>query len=46
MILILTKGAEGLGNKSTSGDYPNYCIVEICQNTKKSPGDLRGLAVT
>ena len=29
-----------------SGDHPNYSIVEIDQNTKKSPGDLRRLAVT
>ena len=31
----------GLGN-----NYPNYNIVEIGQNTEKSPGDLRRLAVT
>ena len=36
----------GLGNKSISGDHPNYSIVEIGQNTEKSPGDLRRLAVT
>ena len=36
----------GLENKRTSGDYSNYCIIEICQNTEKSPGDLRKLAVT
>ena len=35
----------GLGNKRTSGDHPNYSIVEIGQNTKKSPGDLRRLTV-
>ena len=29
-----------------SGDHPNYSIVEIGQNTEKSPGDLRKLAVT
>ena len=34
------------GNKRTSGDHPNYCIVEIDQNTKKSSGDLGRLAVT
>ena len=38
-------GTGGLGNKRTSGDYPNYSIVEISQNTEKSPGDLRGLTV-
>ena len=36
----------GLGNKRTSGDHPNYCIIEIGQNTEKSLGDLRRLAVT
>ena len=39
-------GTGGLGNKRTNGDHPNNCIVEIGQNTKKSPGDLRRLAVT
>ena len=29
----------GLGNKRMSGDHPNYYIVEIDQNTKKSLGD-------
>ena len=33
-------------NKKKSGDHPNYCIIEIGQNTEKSPGDLRRLAVT
>ena len=42
----LDKGTRGLGNKRTSGDHPNYSIIEIGQNTKKSPGDLRRLAVT
>ena len=27
----------------TSRDHPNYCIVEIPQNTEKCPGDLRRL---
>ena len=27
-------------------DHTNYSIVEIGQNSKKSPGDLRRLAVT
>ena len=39
-------GTGGLGNKRTSGDHPNYGIVEIGQNTEKSPGDSRRLAVT
>ena len=29
-----------------SGDHPNYCTIENDQNTEKSPGDLRRLAVT
>ena len=35
-----------LRNKRTSGDHPNYNIVDIGRNTKKTPGDLRRLAVT
>ena len=35
-----------LGNNGTDGDCPNYGMVEIGQNTEKSPGDLRRLAVT
>ena len=34
-------GTRGLGNKRTSGDYPNGSINEIGQNTEESPGDLR-----
>ncbi len=33
-------------NQRISGDHPNDSIVGNCQNTKKSPGDLRRLAVT
>ena len=33
-------------NKRTSGDHPNYNIINISQNTEKSPGDLKRLAVT
>ena len=40
----LIKG--GLGGRRASGDHPNYSIGENCQNTEKSPGDLRRLAVT
>ena len=32
--------------KDECEDNPNYNIVEIGQNTKKSPGDLRSHAVT
>ena len=35
-----------LRNKRTSADHPNYCIIKIDQNTEKSPGALRRLAVT
>ena len=37
---------QRLEDLEISGDYPNYRIVEISQNTEKSPGDLRRLAVT
>ena len=42
----IDKGTGGFRNKRTSGEHPNYCIIEIGQNTEKSPGDLRILAVT
>ena len=42
----IDKPTEGFGNKRVSGHHLNYIIVEIAQNTKKSPGDLRRLAVT
>ena len=35
-----------LGTNGTGRDCPNYRIVEIGQNTEKSPGDLKRLAVT
>ena len=41
----INKQTVGLGNKTTSGDYPNYYIIENGQNTEKSPGDLKRLAV-
>ena len=28
-------GTGGLGNKRTSGDHPNYSIIEIGQNTER-----------
>ena len=37
----IDKGAVGLGNKRTSGDHPNYCIINIGQNTEKRHGKLR-----
>ena len=45
----VTKGlVKGPGDlEITMGrDHPNYCIIEIYQNTEKSSGDLRRLAVT
>ena len=38
VIGVLGTVTEGLGNKKNIEDHPNYCIVEIFQNTK-SPGD-------
>ena len=38
----VTRGFVLIGNKRTSGNHPNYGIVEIGQSTK-SPGDLRRL---
>ena len=40
------KGTRTLRNKRTSKDHPNYSMVKIVQNTEKSPGDMRRLAVT
>ena len=37
---------EGFGNKRTRGDHANYSIIQIGQNSVKSPADLRRLAVT
>ena len=42
----IDKGTGRHGNNRTSGDHPNYSIIKIGQNTEKSPGDLRRLAVT
>ena len=39
-------GTGEFGNKRTSGDQPNYSIVMIDQNTEKSRGDLKILALT
>ena len=41
----IIKGPGGLGSWRTSGVYPNDSIIEYGQNTEKSPGDLRKLAV-
>ena len=42
----INKETGGLGNNRKSEDHPNYCIIEIDQNTEKSPGDVKRLAVT
>ena len=39
-------GTGGLRNKRTIGNLLKYSIVEISQNTEKSPENLRRLAVT
>ena len=44
--VTVTKGTGTLGGRRTSGDQPNYNIIEIGQNTEKSLGDLRRLAIT
>ena len=42
----IDKGTGGLGSKRTIGDPSNYCIIKIGENTEKSPGDLKRLAVS
>ena len=42
----LWKGTGRVGNWRTDWDHPNYNIIEIGQNTEKSPGDLWRLDVT
>ena len=42
----IVRGTRRLGDNRTSGDHQNCTIVEIDQNTEKSPVDLRRLAVT
>ena len=36
-------GTEGVGDRRTSGDYPDNSIVAVSQNTEKGPGNLRKL---
>ena len=38
---MIIKGTGGIEGWRTSGDHPNYSIIE---DTEKSPGDLRKLA--
>ena len=42
----LVEGLEDLEIRGQRGDNPIYSIIKIGQNTEKSPGDLRRLAVT
>ena len=42
----INKWTGGLGNKRTSGNHSKCCIIKIGQNTEKSPGDLKRLAVS
>ena len=43
----LVQGLGDLEKKNRrGGDCPNYSIIEISQNTEKSPEDLRRLSVT
>ena len=42
----LGKGTRRTGNQRKSKDHPDYSIVEISQNTQKSPEDLKRFAIT
>ena len=37
----IIKKTGRLGGRRTSGDYPNYNIIENSQNTEKNPGDSK-----
>ena len=41
----VTKGTGGLGSWRTNGDHQNYSSIENGQDSEKSPGDSRKLAV-
>ena len=43
---IICKGSEKFGNKRTSKYHKDYSIIKINQNTERSPGDLKSLALT
>ena len=40
------RGLAELKIRGRIGDNPNYCIVSVSQNTEKSPGDQKRLAIT
>ena len=42
----IIESTGGLGSCRTSKDHANDSIIENGQNSEKSPGDLRRLAVT
>ena len=42
----LQMGTKRVENQTTNQGHPNYSISEIGQDTEKSHGDLRKLAVT
>ena len=42
----IIKGTVGLVHKRTSGDHPNYYIIENGLNTEKNPGNPKRLVVT
>ena len=46
MVIAIVIGALEKAPKGLVQNYSNYNIVEIGQNTEKSPGDPRGLSVT
>ena len=35
-----------VGRQGASRDHPDKSIIKICQNTEKSPGDMRRLGVS
>ena len=41
----MIKGLGGVGNKRRSDNYSNNSIIKISQNTEKSPGNFKRLAV-
>ena len=47
-LYVSRKGGKRLTSieKRRNKDHPDYCICKIGQNTEKSPGDFRRLAVT
>ena len=42
----LKKGAGRVGNWRMNRDHTNNSNIKICQNTEKSPGDQKRLAVS